>query len=161
MIQKQSSRGVLMNRCSKKVQQIYRRTPMPKCDFSKVVSNFTEIALQHGCIPVNLPHISRTPFSRNTSGRLLLMIISGNEKRSNSSIRIVFILVWCQTCDLCSERAHNISQFIKIGAVFFVASHGKFTQIGRDITNWIRFVSTETGTANWGNYKKSVIVQWS
>ena len=115
-----------MNRCSKKVQQIYRRTPMPKCDFSKVVSNFTEIALQHGCIPVNLPHISRTPFSRNTSGRLLLMIISGNEKRSNSSIRIVFILVWCQTCDLCSERAHNISQFIKIGAVFFVASHGKF-----------------------------------
>ena len=115
-----------MNRCSKKVQQIYRRTPMPKCDFSKVVSNFTEIALQHGCLPVNLPHISRTPFSRNTSGRLLLMIISGNEKRSNSSIRNVFILVWCQTCDLCSERAHNISQFIKIGAVFFVASHGKF-----------------------------------
>ena len=31
--QKQPSRGVL---CSENMQQIYRRTPMPKCDFNKV-----------------------------------------------------------------------------------------------------------------------------
>ena len=30
--QKQPSRGVLLKRCSEKMQQIYRRTPMPKCD---------------------------------------------------------------------------------------------------------------------------------
>ena len=30
--QKQPSRGALRKRCSKKLQQIYRRTPMPKCD---------------------------------------------------------------------------------------------------------------------------------
>ena len=37
---KQPSRGVLNKRCSKDMQQIYRRTPMPKWDFNKV-------ALQH------------------------------------------------------------------------------------------------------------------
>ena len=35
-IVKQTSRGVLIKRCSEKMQQTYRRTPMPKCDFSKV-----------------------------------------------------------------------------------------------------------------------------
>ena len=39
----------------------------------KLQSNFIEIALQHGCSPLNLLHILRTPFSKNTSGRLLLM----------------------------------------------------------------------------------------
>ena len=38
----------------------------------KLQSNFTEIALRHGCSPVNLLHIFRTPFPRNTSGWLLL-----------------------------------------------------------------------------------------
>ena len=35
-VQKQPSRGVPRKRCSENVQQIYRRTPMPKCDFNKV-----------------------------------------------------------------------------------------------------------------------------
>ena len=30
------------------------------------------MALRHGCSPVDLLHISRTPFPRNTSGWLLL-----------------------------------------------------------------------------------------
>ena len=34
--QKQPSRAVLRRRCSENMQQIYRRTPMPKCDFNKV-----------------------------------------------------------------------------------------------------------------------------
>ena len=33
--QKQPPRGVLRKRCSENMQQIYRRTPMPKCDFNK------------------------------------------------------------------------------------------------------------------------------
>ena len=41
---------------------------MPKCDFNK----FIEIALRHGCSPVNLLHIFRAPFPRNISGWLLL-----------------------------------------------------------------------------------------
>ena len=34
--QKQTSRGVLSKRCSENMQQIYERTPMPRCDFNKV-----------------------------------------------------------------------------------------------------------------------------
>ena len=34
--------------------------------------NFIEIILRHECSPVNLLRIFRTPFPRNTSGRLLL-----------------------------------------------------------------------------------------
>ena len=34
--QKQPFRGVLSKRCSENMQQIYRRTPMPKCDFNIV-----------------------------------------------------------------------------------------------------------------------------
>ena len=38
----------------------------------KLQDNFVEIALRHGCSPVNLLHIFRTPFPRNTSGWLFL-----------------------------------------------------------------------------------------
>ena len=34
--QKQSSRGIFVKRCSENMQQIYRKTTMPKCDFNKV-----------------------------------------------------------------------------------------------------------------------------
>ena len=43
---------------------------MQKCDFSKVVKHL--YALLYGCSPVNLLHISRTPFLKKTSGWLLL-----------------------------------------------------------------------------------------
>ena len=35
-------------------------------------SKFIEITLRHVCSPVNLLHIFRTPFIKNTSGWLLL-----------------------------------------------------------------------------------------
>ena len=38
----------------------------------KLQSNFIEITLQHGCSPVNLLYIFRTPFTKNTYGWLLL-----------------------------------------------------------------------------------------
>ena len=37
-------------------------------------SNFIEITLRHGCSRVNLLHIFRAPFLKNTYGRLLLKI---------------------------------------------------------------------------------------
>ena len=55
--QKQPPRGILKRRCSENKQQIYRRAPMPKCDFNKVA----------------LLRIFRTPLPRNTSGWLLLV----------------------------------------------------------------------------------------
>ena len=55
---------------------------MPKCHFNKValqlyvklLCNFIEIALRHGCSQVNLLHFFRTPVLKNTSGRLLMSI---------------------------------------------------------------------------------------
>ena len=35
VIEKQPPRGVARRRCSENMQQIYRRTAMPKCDFNK------------------------------------------------------------------------------------------------------------------------------
>ena len=45
----------------------------------KMLCNFVEITLQHGCSPVNLLHICKTPVPKNTPGQLLLNII--NQKR--------------------------------------------------------------------------------
>ena len=40
----------------------------------KLENNFIEITLRHGCSPVSLLDIFRTPFLKNTSGLLLLDI---------------------------------------------------------------------------------------
>ena len=50
-------------------------------------SNFIEIALRHVCSPVNLQHIFRTPFPRNTSGWLLLNFI---ERDSGTIVFLLF-----------------------------------------------------------------------
>ena len=42
----------------------------------KLESNFFDIALRHGCSPVNLLHIFRTSFPRNSSGWLLLIFMT-------------------------------------------------------------------------------------
>ena len=65
----QPSRDVLRKRCSEKMQQICWRAPILKRDFKCV---FNEITLWHGCSPVHLLHIFRTPFPKNISGRLFL-----------------------------------------------------------------------------------------
>ena len=56
----------------------------------KLQSNFIEIALWHGCSPVNLLHIFRVPFPKNTSGRLLLKILF---KKSGSGFLLLIILL--------------------------------------------------------------------
>ena len=74
------------------MQQIQRRTQMPKSNFNKVVtlqSNFTETPLRHGCSPVNLLHIFRTPFPWNTSGWLLLKSVQKSVARLNSQLNVL------------------------------------------------------------------------
>ena len=51
-----------------------RERPCRSAISIKLQSNFIEITLRHRCSPVNLLHIFRTPFSKNTSGRLLLSL---------------------------------------------------------------------------------------
>ena len=65
----QPPRDVRSKRCSENMQQIYRRSSMPKYDCK---------ALWRGCSPVNMLHIFRTNFAKNTSGRLLLKHLPWN-----------------------------------------------------------------------------------
>ena len=65
ILQKQPSIGFFKKSCSENMQQIYRRTPIPKCDFNKVAK-----------------HASAWVFSckfaacfQNTSGRPLLILL--------------------------------------------------------------------------------------
>ena len=53
-IQTQPSRSVLKKSCSENMQQIYRRTPMRKCNFNKVARVHGCFKVWHGCSPVNL-----------------------------------------------------------------------------------------------------------
>ena len=56
------------------MQQIAREHLYRSVTSMKLQSNFIEITLQHGCSPVNLLHIFRTPFPKNTYGGLLLEV---------------------------------------------------------------------------------------
>ena len=69
---KQPLRGVLKKRFSEICSKFIRKQSCQSAISIKLQTNFIEIALRHRCSPVNLLHIFRTPFSRNTSGWLLL-----------------------------------------------------------------------------------------
>ena len=115
--QEQPSRCFLRKRCSENMPQIYRTTPVP--------SNFIEITLWHGCSPVNLLHIFRTPFSKNTPGWLLLnLCISLNHHHQSfysfQRIRIYLYLhirffirksFFCLTLDFLNMMLENRLRF--------------------------------------------------
>ena len=47
---------------------------MPKCDFNKVALQLYRNRIAAGCSPINLLHVFRAPFPKNTSERLLLFL---------------------------------------------------------------------------------------
>ena len=65
--QQQPPRGVPRNWCSENMQQIYRRTPMPKCDFNKVA-----LQLYWNYTSAWLFSCKFLVYFQNTFGRLLL-----------------------------------------------------------------------------------------
>ena len=70
--EKQPSRGVLRKRSLKICSKFTEEQPCRSVISIKLQSNFIEITLRHRCSPVNLLHTFRTPFPKNSSGRLLL-----------------------------------------------------------------------------------------
>ena len=82
----------------------------------KIHSKFTgehtiEITLRHGCSPVNLLHISRTPFSRNTSWWLLLyyffFIINDNKNKLKNLQTEIQYHLRKQSLNITSNISHN------------------------------------------------------
>ena len=75
LIQKQPSRGALRKSALKICSKFIGEHPCWSVVLIKLLRNFIEVTLWHGCSPVNLLHIFWTHFSNNTSGRLLLLIV--------------------------------------------------------------------------------------
>ena len=74
VIQKSPPRGVLRKRRSEVCSKFTGERPRRSVTLIKLLGTFIGITLRHGCSPVNLLHIFRIPFSKSTSGRLLLVI---------------------------------------------------------------------------------------
>ena len=64
----------------------------------KFQSIFIEIALRHGCSPVNLLHIFITPFSKNTSWGLLLVLQMRVAKEAKLLKLLTFLKELVQEC---------------------------------------------------------------
>ena len=104
-VEKQPSRRVLRKRCSENMHKFTGEHPFQSVISIKLQRNFTKIALRHGCSPVNLLHILRTPFPRNTSGWLLLDILHFRLSSCNKGkcfqkgwmflLEKTDVLVWC------------------------------------------------------------------
>ena len=74
--------GVFLRKSALKVcSKFTEEHPCQSAILIKLLCNVIEIALRHRCFPINMLHISRTHFSNNTSGRLLLQLESCNPQR--------------------------------------------------------------------------------
>ena len=73
LCQKQSFMDVLRERCSKNMHQIYRRTPMSKCDFNKVTKQIHWNRISAWQFSSKFAAYLRKPFPDNTYEQLLLL----------------------------------------------------------------------------------------
>ena len=89
--QKQPFKGVFRKRCFENMQQIYRRTAMPK--------QLIEDALRHWCSPVNLLHIFRVPSPKNTSGEGCFWIQS-----STDELKVIYVYRDSTILLVCNSR---------------------------------------------------------
>ena len=118
-LQKWPSRVVLIKRCSKNMPQVHRRIcskftrehPCRNVISINLQSNFIKITLRHGCSPVNLQHIFRTPFPKSTSEWLLLIKY--------------FSIKWCHTCIYLTYRMKNF-----LLNTYYTLIRGKITVFG-------------------------------
>ena len=91
---KQPSRSVLRKRCSKNIQQIYRRTPMAKSDFNKVKNQLycnhfgIGVLLEIYCI------FSEYLFWQNTSEHLLRIEDRGRSVTSSKRDSGTGVFLW-------------------------------------------------------------------
>ena len=92
----------------------------------KLPCNFIEITLRHGSSPVNLLHIFKRPFPKNTSGRLLLSETSVWECLQSRSCwvwRRQRITIWRAAMFwICRERLGlhiNLQTTDRMGPTFF------------------------------------------
>ena len=87
----------------------------------KFLCNFIEITIWHGCSPVNLLHIFRTPFLKNTSDGLLLNIAPKSEKNLNQQGNTVFVFKHYETnmsVFFCEKSVNDETLNASVGPIF-------------------------------------------
>ena len=72
---KSSCPEVFLEESVLKISRKFIDRPCRSMISTRSLHNFIEITLQHECSPVNVLHIFRTPFPKNTSGWLLLNLL--------------------------------------------------------------------------------------
>ena len=91
--QKQSSIGFLRRKGVLKVcSKFIGEHPCRSVISIRLQSNFIEITLLHGCSPVNLLHIFRTPFPKNFSGWLLKPLVTLKSRQGVSIEKISSVI---------------------------------------------------------------------
>ena len=76
---KSSSPDVFLGRGVLKIYSKFIEHPCQNVISIKLQSNFIEITIRHGCSPVNLMYIFRTPFLKNSFGWLFLTFRNGSD----------------------------------------------------------------------------------
>ena len=95
---KQPPRGVLSKRRSQNMQQIYRRTTMPKCGFNKVANQIYWNHTSAGCSPVNIAACFQNPSFLGTplvAASVVCYFFFPNQKKVHSSRKTTARTVSC------------------------------------------------------------------
>ena len=116
-LQKQTFRGVLKI-CSKFTGEHQCRRVIS----INLLYNFIEITLRHGCSSVNLLHISRTPFTKNTSEWFIHLI--------NILFRNLKPTRFLETLHIMLTRFVNFQIFFGIMYIKRVLSHITLLKLG-------------------------------
>ena len=93
IVQKKLSRGDLTISVLKICSKFTAERPCRSAISIKLLCNFIEITLRHRHFHVNLLHIFRTSFTKNTSGRLPLIAVTTETCRQRCSLKKVFLTV--------------------------------------------------------------------
>ena len=88
-------------------------------------NNFIEITLRHGCSPVNMLHIFRIPFPRNTSEWLLVYIALLVSVETHLLVwsTLNFCYVNFKAVDLCLQFPLSSSLFLFLSILSFPLGH--------------------------------------
>ena len=76
---------------------------------SKKVCSFIEIALRNGCSPINLQHIFRVPFLKDTSGWLLLNLQCLNYVSQTFKVQ-KRDSIWTLVCKVKKQPSRDVSK---------------------------------------------------
>ena len=96
IIQKQHSRGALGKGVLKICNKLTKEYPWQSMIPIKLLGNFIEMTLRHGCSPVSLQYIFRTPFYKNTHGGMLL--ITHNDALKRKFVNSKYEQISCRLC---------------------------------------------------------------